>query len=93
VNDTTRTQSINRTVAVVVRYAIDLEHAIDVLMAEFGFDRTFLALAAIEDPEPIVHRAMWVALAAGADLTAGELADGDLSVAESAAADADAPRD
>ena len=67
-NDTTRTQSINRTVAVVIRYAVDLEHAVDVLTAEFGFDRTFLALAAIEDPEPQVHRAMWLVLAAQSEI-------------------------
>lgn len=66
-DDTTRTTSINRTIAVVIRYAVDLDHAVEVLLAEFGFDRTFLALAAIEDADTTVHRALWLALAAGAD--------------------------
>ncbi len=61
-NDTTRTQSINRTVAVVIRYAVDLDHAVEVLLAEFGFDRCFQALAAIDDGDGSAHRAMWTAL-------------------------------
>ncbi len=61
-NETTRTQSINRTVAVVIRYAVDLDHAVEVLMAEFGFDRVFQALAAMEDTDIATHRALWIAL-------------------------------
>jgi hypothetical protein len=67
VNETTRTSSINRTVAVVVRYAVDLEHAVEVLVAEFGFDRTLQALAAMEDDgSAVVHRAMWLTVLEGA---------------------------
>lgn len=56
-----RTQSINRTVAVVIRHALDVDHAVDVLIAEFGFDHVFTALAAIND-DTKAHRAMWLAL-------------------------------
>lgn len=71
-DDTTRTASINRTIAVVIRYAVDLDHAVEVLLAEFGFDRTFLALASIEDGDTAVHRALWLALVAGADVAAAD---------------------
>lgn len=56
-----RSQSIARTVTVVVTHALDLDHAVDVLVAEFGFDATFTALADIAD-DTRVHRAMWIAL-------------------------------
>ncbi|CAN5465362.1 hypothetical protein BH23ACT9_BH23ACT9_34250 [soil metagenome] len=60
-NNALRTQSIHRTVAVVITHAMDLDHAVDVLLAEFGFDATFTALAAI-DGDTRAHHAMWVAL-------------------------------
>lgn len=56
-----RTESINRTVTVVIKHALDIDHAVDVLLEEFGFDRVFSALAAIED-NPKAHRALWVSL-------------------------------
>ncbi|WP_108664507.1 hypothetical protein [Euzebya rosea] len=61
-NNTLRTESINRTVAVVVKHALDVEHAVDVLLAEFGFDRVFTALSLITT-DTKAHRAMWIALA------------------------------
>lgn len=60
-NNALRTESINRTVTVVIRHALDIEHAVDVLMEEFGFDHVFCALATIAD-DARAHRAMWVAL-------------------------------
>ncbi|WP_370324046.1 hypothetical protein [Euzebya sp.] len=65
-----RTDSTTRTVAVVIRYATDLDHAVDVLLAEFGFDATFQALAGITD-EIRAHQAMWIALAAQSDAPTG----------------------
>lgn len=61
-----RTDSINRTVSVVIKHALDLEHAVAVLVEEFGFDRTFAALAGITD-DTNGHRAMWLAVAAQSD--------------------------
>lgn len=58
-----RSQSIARTVTVVIAHALDLDHAVDVLLAEFGFDATFLALADIAD-DTRAHRALWIALCA-----------------------------
>ncbi|WP_341251355.1 hypothetical protein [Euzebya pacifica] len=61
-NNALRTESINRTVAVVVKHALDVDHAVDVLLAEFGFDHVFTALAAITG-DTKAHQAMWIALA------------------------------
>ncbi|MGI9016470.1 MAG: hypothetical protein ACR2HR_05065 [Euzebya sp.] len=58
---TPRSERVQRTVTVVVQYAVDVDHAVEVLVAEFGFDQTFLALAQVTD-NPAVHRAMWTAL-------------------------------
>ncbi len=58
-----RTESINRTVAVVVKHALDIDHAVDVLLDEFGFDHVFTALASIQG-DTRAHRALWVALSA-----------------------------
>lgn len=52
-----------RTVAVVVTHATDLRRAVALLVAEFGFDATFCALAAITD-DVRAHQAMWLALEA-----------------------------
>lgn len=62
-DNTLRHTSTARTVRVVIAHALDLDHAVDVLVAEFGFDATFCALAAIDD-DVRAHRAMWIALAA-----------------------------
>lgn len=61
-NDALHANSTTRTVAVVLRHALELEHAVDVLVAEFGFDATFLALAEITDDRR-AHRAMYLAVA------------------------------
>lgn len=64
-----RTESINRTVSVVVKHALDIDHAVEVLLQEFGFDRVFCALARLPEDSK-AHRAMWVACTSlGADLT------------------------
>ena len=62
-NNALRSDSIDRTVAVVVRYAVDLDHAIDVLLAEFGFDALMVSLASIAD-DTNAHRAMYTLLCA-----------------------------
>lgn len=58
-----RTENIHRTVAVVVRYASDLDHAINVLLTEFGFGQTMAALAEISD-DTRAGAAMYLALRA-----------------------------
>jgi hypothetical protein len=66
-NDTLRAQSIARTVTVVITHALDLDHAVEVLIAEFGFDATFTSLASIQD-DVRAHQAMWLAVMAQAEL-------------------------
>lgn len=72
-NNALRTQSINRTVAVVVRHAMDLDHAVDVLTDEFGFDQVLQSLARIDD-DPKALEAMYTALCSM--VLGGEVADG-----------------
>lgn len=60
-DDTLRASSTARTIAVVVAHAMDLEHAVDVLVDQFGFDATFTSLAAAGDDDRVLH-AMWLAL-------------------------------
>ena len=57
------TDRLNRTVAVVIAHAPDLDHAVDTLVAEFGFDATFCSLALMEG-DTRAHQAMWLAVAA-----------------------------
>ena len=58
--DAQRMESINRTAAVVLRYALDPVDAADVLIHQLGFDVAFLALAAT--PTKAGMEAMWAAI-------------------------------
>jgi hypothetical protein len=60
-DDTLRASSTARTVAVVIAHALDLEHAVDVLVDQFGFDATFTSLATAGDDDRTLH-ALWLAL-------------------------------
>ncbi len=59
-DETARMHRTNRTAAAIARYAQDRVHAVEVLVDEFGWDRTFLALAACDADE--AGPALWAAL-------------------------------